>query len=423
MRYLPNHKTMDETKANLTIPVDATSTVAAEHSSLRDEVINTRSQCHQLQNQLKNIIVAAMNSRSKAEDRQSNGADSESICSSLTSVNTVKSIDSVGTIRSCVDSSSDGKTGMSGNSIVPDIEKFIDLTREGKLDITDELMGELYSTNVRVDAVSEVADGLQIKWSEIDTALKTIKSDIEAIRQYIKIENLLLHNFRIPPKGYTSLQYSEYVANELNKYLPHLPIKVKWDHISTAHTLPTKAKKSNVIIVRFCNRNVKEAIFNAKHLLPKHLSITEHLNVTNLSVFKKAQYLFGYDFVHTMNCKVFVDLYGKSYKVSTIEDVHKLFVDYCEFIGSDQSELSHPPASTISYVSACSRKPTTNNYHYASALKYGRPSYAPKPNTSTNLNLVNSVSNFERRQSQHGRNRYYRGKKPSTGYSVRNRVY
>ena len=161
MRYLPNHKTMDETKANLTIPVDATSTVAAEHSSLRDEVINTRSQCHQLQNQLKNIIVAAMNSRSKAEDRQSNGADSESICSSLTSVNTVKSIDSVGTIRSCVDSSSDGKTGMSGNSIVPDIEKFIDLTREGKLDITDELMGELYSTNVRVDAVSEVADGLQ----------------------------------------------------------------------------------------------------------------------------------------------------------------------------------------------------------------------------------------------------------------------
>ena len=412
---------MDEIVANLKIPVDAASTVAAEHLSLRDEVIDTRSECHQLQNHLKNIIAAAMTSRSKAVDRKSNGADSESTCSSKTSMNTVKSIDSVEISRSCDDSSSDGKNGMSENGIIPDLdlEKFIALTREGKIDISDELLGELYNTNVRVDAVTELADGLQIKWCEIDTAINTIKSDIDAIKQYIKIENLLLHNFRLPPKGYTSLQYSEYVANELNKFLPNLPLKVKWDHISTAHTLPTKAKKSNVIIVRFCNRNVKEAIFNAKHLLPKHLAITEHLTATNLSVFKKAQYLFGSSFVHTKDCKVFVDLYGKSYKVSTIDDVHKLFVDYCEFIGSDQSEISHPPAS-ISYISAIPHH-NANTKNYASALKYGRSSYAPKPNT-TNLNIVNSVCNVPRRQSQRGRNRYYRGKR-STGYSVRNRVY
>ena len=399
---------MDEIQEKIRTPVDATYTVAAKQSSLCAEVQNTRNECQKLQNNVKNIIAAVIASKSKVEGSVCHGdGTTESSCSSKTSVNTVKSLNSVHEIINSDEAIiRDGESSASDG--IPELNNFIEMVNTGKIDCTDELLGELYNVNVRVDTVTEVANNLQHKWCEIDTAINTIKTEINDIKQYIKIENLLLHNFPPPPKEFTSLQYSQYVANLLNKYLPQLPVKVKWEHISTAHTLPTKTRKSNVIVVRFANRNVKEAIFNAKSLLPKHLAITEHLTENNLSVLKKAQDLFGYRYARTDNCKVFINLYGKSYKVSTIVEVHKLFVDYCEFIGSDQSELPSLPPAYISSAPTLSHHTNQTTNNYASIVKYGRHSNPNNPNRQSS------------RQKKPSHYKGYRGK-PSTGYSVYNR--
>ena len=407
---------MDEIEAKLRIPVDATNILTNKQSSLHAEVINTRSECQQLQNQMKNLIAVAIQSR-RSEDSERNGADTtESVCSSSTTVNTVKSVDSIKEIvNSDVAIISDGESGISDGTPNPDFDTFIKLAKEGKIDFTDELLKEIYNTNARIDAINEVANTLQDKWSEIDTTINIIKSEINDIKQYIKIENLLLHKFPLPPKGYTSLQYSQYVADLLNKYLPQLPVKVKWEYISTAHTLPTKSKKSNVIIVRFCNRNIRDAIFKAKHFLPKHLAITEHLTEMNLAVLKKAQELFGYSYIHTDNCKVLINLYGKAYKVSTINEVHKLFVDYCEFIGSEESELTSLPPASISHVQTPSyHNSTINTNTYASMLKYGKESNTTHYASHNNSNR----QSYHRNHPRHSKG--YRGKR-STGYSVYNR--
>ena len=138
-------------------------------------------------------------------------------------------------------------------------------------------------------------------------------------------------------------------------------------------------------MVRFSNRNVKEAIFKAKHLLPKNLSITEHLTESTLSILKKAQELFGYGYARTKNCKVFVDVFGKSIKVSNIDDVHKLFVEFCEFIGSNDYRQPAPSCTNTirckffdpDYAAVLEMKnPTTNKYsnrtYYRHRRGYGR---------------------------------------------------
>ena len=57
------------------------------------------------------------------------------------------------------------------------------------------------------------------------------------------------------------------VANQINNLIPNLPIRVSVHHISTAHPLPTKSKKSNVVVVRFANRYIKDMIYKYRHLV------------------------------------------------------------------------------------------------------------------------------------------------------------
>ena len=178
----------------------------------------------------------------------------------------------------------------------------------------------------------------------------------------------------------SNIEYCQFVADQLNKLLPDLPFKLKWEHISTAHYLPTKSKKSNVIIVRFANRCVKEAVFNLRHTLPRHLAITEHLTERNLCVLKKAQELFGRFITCTINCKVNVKIDDRSHPLSSVEEVHKLFVEYCERIGHDDS------ANVINLFSPTNAKPS-----YSSTVKNNsNRSYLSK------LEKFNPVNTYEK---------------------------
>ena len=178
---------------------------------------------------------------------------------------TIKSVDSFKEIPDSSDEESgkcscDGQvqSDAEGSNLLND---FVRLAKEGTLDISDEVMRELYAINTRIDLLNKVSSDLQQKWSEIDSAINILRSDLENfkvqidnINQYLKKEDLLLHNFSLAPKGLTSLQYCKYVCNLINHYLPGLPERLRWEHLCTAHTLPTKSRKLNVIIVRFVNR-------------------------------------------------------------------------------------------------------------------------------------------------------------------------
>ena len=155
-----------------------------------------------------------------------------------------------------------------------------------------------------------------------------------------------------------------FVAQQLNTFLPKLPVSLKWEHISTAHYLPTKARKSQVIIVRFANRCLKDMIFENRHLLPSHLGITEHLTDRSLNIMNVARKLFGYDAVFSRDCKVIVDLYGRDHLVTSVDSVNGLFIHYCEFLGQTNAELSIPrsrsrPANkskSFTYAAAAAKK-------------------------------------------------------------------
>ena len=75
--------------------------------------------------------------------------------------------------------------------------------------------------------------------------------------------------------------------------------------------------------------------------------ITEHLTPFNKSICTEARNLFSSNcVVRTESCKIFIDIDGKSNRVSSIEDVRKLFVKYCERIGNIDNYTFTPPSTT-----------------------------------------------------------------------------
>ena len=394
---------MDPSIANINVPLDSLNSVIAEQHNLRLDIHANNKEHSELKNHVARLITSAV--ASKANESNTNSSSSK----------TLKTIKSVNSIQDIPDSLSNDDQN------IPNVEEFVAMTADGKISISDELLKELYEANCRIDAINEVGSNLQQRWCELDKNIKDIRKDINKIindinniKQYFKIDNLLFHRFRLPHNKLSSLEFSKYIADQINILLPHLPIRISIHHISTAHPLPTKAKKSNVVVVRFCNRFIKDMIYESRHLIGHGVSITEHLTDHTLSIVKKAEELFGRFNVHTDSCKIFVNCNGKFNLIKSVEDAHKLYVNYCERIGTNDI---HSPSV-----------PTTYNYRH-SYSNYRLPSYSnivksssfvDKPNTP-NLN-INAQRGNRRHQSQPRRSKYYRGK-PSTGYSVRNRVY
>lgn len=348
--------------STLSIPVDKISALVNDHSSIESKILDTNKECDKLKNMMVSLMQAAV-SPVKAAVKTS--ALTSSPASSLTSIQEI-SEDDLTALPSKYD------VDLENSEL---FNEFLSSAAEGNLDLNDEIIQQLHEVNVRIDELSVVAKNLQEKWSELDATLKYIIDEIENLKQYTKKESLLLHDFPLPPANISSLQYSMFVTEQLNKFLPELPVTLKWEHISTAHYLPTKAKKSQVIIVRFANRCVKDMVFDHRHFLPAPLGITEHLTDRSQLIMKTARNLFGYDFVFTRDCKVIVDLYGRDHTVSSICSVHKLFAWYCQFLGQSDIQPSVPRSSSHakrfrkstavqsgSYAGAVKQKPTEKVY-------------------------------------------------------------
>ena len=206
------------------------------------------------------------------------------------------------------------------------MQRFLSSVSKGE--IHDDTIKEVYKLNEQLEEVKKESDDLKTKLVILDNALNEIKKDIANIKQYLKRDNLLFHKCKLPNgyKNMSSLQFCVYMVKQINFLLPHLDYPLRLEHISTAHPLKTKRKGGNVIVVRFCNRFMRDQIFAQKDFISnKTCAITEHLTEENLNLYKKVKSLFGFDNTYTEKCSVFVNVNGVSKFVRSYEHAIELF--------------------------------------------------------------------------------------------------
>ena len=262
------------------------------------------------------------------------------------------------------------------------------------------------------------------RMNQHDVEIKRLKEDLEETKQYIKMNNLLFFNFKLPTGNLTSLQYSEYMADQINKLLPNLAQPVSWQHIDDAHRLRTRNINSNVIIVRFCNRNIRHEIYSQRASLPEGMYITEHLTQENRKVLNRAHKLFGYDNVYTQKCNIYIRIYNQSDAyVKTVRDVNNLF-----------HSLTNPPSYSVpphahyakrskpTYAAATKRWHVSKHYmnNHRVGNNYTSSHFQYNHNNNYFQYRPNNVANYRSRQHDSVGNRH---PNKQSSYSVRNRSY
>ena len=289
---------------------------------------------------------------------------------------------------------------------IPGLNMLLHCVEEGKVVLSEEISGQLLEMSSKMTAISEVSTVLQERWSLIDDKLITHKKELEdlknehhELKQYIKQDNLLLHGFPLPPYKLSSLHFSHFIAEQINYFLPMLDFPVRWEHISDAHPLRTYNKHSNVIIIRFCNRNMRHEVYANREFLPKGLSITEHLTPTTRDIASRACELFGKDAVYTDRCKVFVTLNGRARYMKSMMDVNEAFESTILYPSSNS--VQHPPKHSGAFNSNYQQNYSTNS-------RKRRP--------------YNKRNKQQRWQGSGGKHRHPSNRKRSN-YSVYNREY
>ena len=392
-------------------------TINTEQVKLREDLQSNNKACLAVKDAVQSIVLAAINSRKSNAD-----SDDESTLPSENDITVIdcsmeddhKSLESIEAI------STDDERDQSDEEVedIPGLKKLLQLMSNGEIQMPDEVLKQLNKLSTKIQALTELSNEMQLRYDELNNSVKEQKKENDRIHQYIMLDNLLLHKFPKPPNNLSSLQFSLYIAHQINCFLPYLPVPVHWSHISDAHPLRTKSNKSNVTIVRFCNRNIRQMIYdNRFHLTKRGLAITEHLIESNLDILKKAKELFGFHNVCTEKCNVIVDVDGKSRKMNTILDVYELF----ESINAQPHDSTYSSSNTSPPIT--SSNPITNKHTNSS-----QPPFQSYPrNDISNRNTrysdtgTNESRNYNKFTSNRGRGRGHSGRR--SGYSVYNRSY
>lgn len=206
--------------SNLKIPVDNIESIISHHSNIEEKITNTNKECGLLKNMMVTLLQSAV---SPVKPACVSSALSVSPATSIASVDVISDVDDVTVIESSLPKPLVGDTSEDHTEL---FREFIAKANEGKLDLNDVFMQQLYEINARIDELNAVVSDLQEQWCKVDDTLKLLINEIENLKQYTFKESLLLHNFPLPPPNLTSLQYSMYVADKLNSFLPQLPVPV-----------------------------------------------------------------------------------------------------------------------------------------------------------------------------------------------------
>ena len=204
-----------------------------------------------------------------------------------------------------------------------DISKSVqNILQAQKLSIASDDLNRLNELSNKYAQLTEQSTLLQNKCHELTDTISKIHKDLEILKQYIKLDNLLFHNFPLPEENLTRISFHKWVAYHINRLLPQLEEPVSWLHIKAAHPLKTVKASSKVVIVRFNQRGIRDNIyFNKKNLQGSGVSVTEHLLPSNLKLLNQARDAYGFKNAWTNECQIFALIKGSRTLIKSADDL------------------------------------------------------------------------------------------------------
>lgn len=157
--------------------------------------------------------------------------------------------------------------------------------------------------------------------SEHDEFKELTESRYKADQQYSRRNSILIHNLRNVPANCHGSSFSQYVAHQINRLLPHLAVQVRGHHISASHPLNHENLRSP-IVVRFVNRDQRNDIYRAReYVTDQHAYITEHLISDNQQILTAAQHASSYKDAWSHQGKVYMKIKGNTKRISSVDEV------------------------------------------------------------------------------------------------------
>lgn len=190
-------------------------------------------------------------------------------------------------------------------------------------------------TAKEIQQAIQETDALQSQW-QVSTAKLMYNLSLEVCGHggYSRMNSLLIHNVTDYPQrqegenaGMASFAFCQWVVDKLNTLFESKlgTFKLSLGEIDTAHVLNTKAGKSNVVIVRFVRRIVRNLYWlNKKELKNTGVSFTEHLTDYKLNLLNTAKISIGKNNVWTNQCVIFVNYNGTKRSIASHEDLARL---------------------------------------------------------------------------------------------------
>ena len=196
------------------------------------------------------------------------------------------------------------------------------------LTVSDHDLSSLKELSDNILLIQGELGSYRDKWSDLNTKVTQYDKDLQELKQYIKLNNLLFHKFPRPNQKFSRISYIKWIAYTINGMLPMLEEPVSWYHIDAAHPLKTKKGTKDVIIVRFNHRVIRDTIFDNKRFLKKHnVSVTEHLTDANKELLDGAREILGFRNVWTHSCRVFSLVGSKKIPIISLTQLKDTMTD------------------------------------------------------------------------------------------------
>ena len=188
--------------------------------------------------------------------------------------------------------------------------------------------------------VAEIKSLKQAVTENCNAELKKVKILVNDQDQYNRKNNAMFTSLASPPpttdpsgklirNPNENAIFCQFIANQLNHYLPNLSIPVSLNTIDTAHPLRNNCKGESVVIVRFANRHQKHEILgHKKHLMNFGISVYEQLTPMNVDLLKKTKAKVGA-----------LNAWSTNGKIYARTDKGKVHIT----LDTDLNELTSPP--------------------------------------------------------------------------------
>ena len=148
---------------------------------------------------------------------------------------------------------------------------------------------------------------------------------IEEGDQYGRVSSLLAHKLEGIPVKQFGKEFYDFVLKFLNEKFPSKECDVERHHIDIAHTIKSRKKDSKpVLLIKFCNRWVRDMIFFCKKdLKGTGISITEHLTPYTRQLLDAAKQCYGVGNVWTRNCIVTALVNGNKTPIRSFSELNR----------------------------------------------------------------------------------------------------